>query len=107
MKKVYVVLSGVFALCSLAAFAAPASAQQSPCPATVPYFQTLIIHNGFDNFPYLEWVENSELTRTEGSGSSATCYYMGTLYYSHPYQTLKDPHFHWYSDPLTLAALSQ
>jgi hypothetical protein len=97
MDKFRFRLLSLLAFCSILALAGGAAADDSPCPVDLKYFQTLYINNGFDNWPYQEWVEGSKLYMTEGSGAEAECYYVGALWSSHPYAELQDPNYHWHA----------
>jgi hypothetical protein len=101
MDRNRVGLIHVLAICSILGVAAPALAD-SPCPATVEYFLALYINNGWDNWPYQQWIEFSELTLTEGSGATARCHYVGTAYSSHGDIELLDPEYHWDADVTTV-----
>jgi hypothetical protein len=106
MDKVRVLI-GILAVCGLTWFAKPAAAQESPCPEKVDYFLSLYISNGLGNWPYQEWIENSQLLFTEGSGSSAMCHYVGALYSAHPEQELVDPQHVWVVNVVILLAQTQ
>lgn len=95
------VLMRALAFCGIAGFASPTLAD-SPCPATVEYFLGIYIQNGPGNWPAQQWIEFSELTKTEGSGATARCYYIGTAYTSHPYVELLDPDYRWSADVTTV-----